>query len=248
MKDDLMTVGEHIKEARKQIAFCLIIWGILFILFYILSPEILKTIVNESKKMGLDIRMLSPVEIIVSGVNLATVSALVLTAPFALVSLASYLQIRIKKGLLIAPFTAFITGAVCGVRFLVYAAVRLFIKVSEGQGLRAEFTLEKALSFLLSAGISCGTLTFVFSLLLLLVRRGIVGSAILKKIRPAVYPLAFLLAAFMTPPDIFSMIAVALPLLAVYEVCTLGALLKSKKSIGETKKDEKTDNSHSSCP
>ncbi len=46
MKDDLMTVGEHIKEARKQTAFCLIIWGILFILFYILSPEILKTIVN----------------------------------------------------------------------------------------------------------------------------------------------------------------------------------------------------------
>ena len=72
------------------------------------------------------------------------------------------------------------------------------------------------------------------------------GPDILKKIRPAVYPLAFLVAAFITPPDVFSMIAVALPLLALYEICTLGAVIKANNFRRIRKRDEKTDNSHGS--
>ena len=129
MKDDLMTVGGHIKEARKRLAFCLIIWGILFILFYTLSPEILKTIVNISVNMGLDIRMLSPAELIVSGAGLAGMLALIVTLPAALMSVRSYLQLRFSAGLILIPCFAFLLGASLGVRFLAIAAVKLFIKL-----------------------------------------------------------------------------------------------------------------------
>jgi len=62
-------------------------------------------------------------------------------------------------------------------------------------------------------------LTFQMPVLLsLLGRVGIVSAAMLRRVRRYAIVGIFALAAVLTPPDIFSMLSLAVPLTALYEV------------------------------
>ena len=57
--------------------------------------------------------------------------------------------------------------------------------------------------------------------LALLARVGFVTSSLLKKGRKYAIDLVFLIAAFLTPPDLISQIGLALPTLLLYEISIL---------------------------
>jgi sec-independent protein translocase protein TatC len=64
---------------------------------------------------------------------------------------------------------------------------------------------------------------------MLLVRLGITSVAKLRHVRPYVIVGAFVVAAIVTPPDVFSMMLLALPLWLLYELgVLLGTLVGGK--------------------
>lgn len=80
------------------------------------------------------------------------------------------------------------------------------------------------------------TLIFAFGLcfelpvlLTLLARVGLVTSEGLKKKRRYAIVVVFLVAAVVTPPDVFSQVSLALPLLALYEISIICARIVEKK-------------------
>jgi sec-independent protein translocase protein TatC len=80
------------------------------------------------------------------------------------------------------------------------------------------------------------TLIFAFGLcfelpvlLTLLARVGLVTSEGLKKKRRYAIVLVFLVAAVVTPPDVFSQCSLAIPLLALYEISIFMARMVEKK-------------------
>jgi len=62
-----------------------------------------------------------------------------------------------------------------------------------------------------------------------LTRLGIVSPQFLRQKRKYAIVLIFILAAFLTPPDVFTQVAMALPLLFLYELSILVSVLVSKK-------------------
>jgi sec-independent protein translocase protein TatC len=68
-----------------------------------------------------------------------------------------------------------------------------------------------------------------------LAKIGIVGPSFLRKYRKHAIVLILLLAAIITPPDIFSQIVVSLPLLVLYEVSILIAARIEKKRLAATR-------------
>jgi sec-independent protein translocase protein TatC len=60
-------------------------------------------------------------------------------------------------------------------------------------------------------------------ILVLLTRIGLLSSAKLSAFRRYAIVLIFIAAAIMTPPDVFSQLSLALPMLALYELSILGA-------------------------
>lgn len=67
--------------------------------------------------------------------------------------------------------------------------------------------------------------------LILLARVGIVTAAQLRQFRRVAIVLIFVAAAMMTPPDVFSQLCLALPLMALYELSIVGAKWAEKSRL-----------------
>jgi sec-independent protein translocase protein TatC len=73
-------------------------------------------------------------------------------------------------------------------------------------------------------------LTFQLPVLLtLLAKVGIVSSATLKRFRRYAYVGMFVIAAVLAPPDVFTQVSLALPLIALYEISVLAAKMVEPK-------------------
>ena len=84
------------------------------------------------------------------------------------------------------------------------------------------------------------TLIFAFGLcfqlpviLSLLGRAGMISSGALKKCRKYAIIAVFVVAAFLTPPDVISQVGLALPILALYELSILLVVMFEKQKIAD---------------
>jgi len=104
--------------------------------------------------------------------------------------------------------------------------------------LRSSDYLERVLQLVFAFG-------FAFEvpvLLTLLVRVGIVTTDGLKSKRRYAVVVAFVIAAVLTPPDVVSQLALAIPLIAFYELSILIGRWIEKKREQEDKKAEEAEN------
>jgi sec-independent protein translocase protein TatC len=84
-------------------------------------------------------------------------------------------------------------------------------------------------------------------LLILLVRVGIVTADGLRSKRRYAIVICFVVAAVLAPPDVISQIALALPLLAFYEISILvGSWIEKKREEEDKKAEEKEEESSGS--
>jgi sec-independent protein translocase protein TatC len=104
--------------------------------------------------------------------------------------------------------------------------------------LGAEMTtdIDNYLSFVLTMFIAFGVTFEVPIVVVLLARMGVVSIAKLKQIRPYVIVGAFVISAVVTPPDVFSQLILAIPLIILYEAGIVAARLVVGK--GEIKSEE----------
>ncbi len=70
-------------------------------------------------------------------------------------------------------------------------------------------------------------------ILILLARVGILDAAQLRKFRRFAIVLIFVAAAVMTPPDVFSQLSLAIPLMALYELSIIGAKWAEKCRVSQ---------------
>lgn len=93
--------------------------------------------------------------------------------------------------------------------------------------LGAEMTtdIDNYLSFVLTMFLAFGVTFEVPIVVVLLARMGVVSIAKLKQIRPYVIVGAFIISAVVTPPDVFSQLILAIPLIVLYEAGIVAARL-----------------------
>ena len=85
-------------------------------------------------------------------------------------------------------------------------------------GLQPIITLDSYISFVLGMVLACGVIFQTPLVVLTLAKVGLVGSATLRRYRRHVIVAALLLGATLSPPDIFSQMALALPMWLLFEV------------------------------
>ncbi|AIO32439.1 twin-arginine translocase subunit TatC [Burkholderia pseudomultivorans] len=115
----------------------------------------------------------------------------------------------------------------CGMAFayfLVFPTIfRVMAHYNAPLGAEMSTDIDNYLSFVLGMFIAFGVTFEVPIVVVLLVRMGVLTVKKLKEIRPYVIVGAFVVAAVVTPPDVFSQLMLALPLVVLYEAGIVAA-------------------------
>jgi len=200
---------------------------------------------RDGKKLPDDARLkvISIPEAFSAYMKIAFISGLILTCPwvfyqlwmFVAAGLYAHERRYVRQAV---PFSAalFIIGALFFLFVVAPLTLKFFLAFNDIVGVAANWTLEKYISFvtilMLVFGLAFQTPIAIF----ILVRTGLVPVETLRRIRKYVILVTVIVAAVVTPPDVISQIALAIPLYALYETGILLAHLSRRKA--EKKKQE----------
>lgn len=123
--------------------------------------------------------------------------------------------------------------------YFVFGQVFKFIQSFAPKSITAAPDIEAYLSFVLSMFLAFGMAFEVPIVVVVLARIGIVTIQQLKDFRGYFVVLAFIIAAIVTPPDVVSQLALAIPMCALYEVGIWAAQLFIKHTQAPVEADNK---------
>jgi sec-independent protein translocase protein TatC len=131
---------------------------------------------------------------------------------------------------LVAPLVgSSYTLFLCGMAFAYFVVFPTIFRVMAHYNapLGAEMTtdIDNYLSFVLTMFIAFGVTFEVPIVVVLLVRMNVLTVKKLREIRPYVIVGAFVISAVVTPPDVFSQLILAIPLIVLYEAGIIAARL-----------------------
>jgi sec-independent protein translocase protein TatC len=131
---------------------------------------------------------------------------------------------RLVLPLVISSSGLFIAGvAFC--YFFVFGSVFSFIAEFAPTSIAVMPDIENYLDFVMSMCLAFGATFEVPVVVIILVRMGMVSIEKLKEIRPYLIVGAFVIAAIVTPPDVVSQLALAIPMCLLFELGLLVAPL-----------------------
>lgn len=124
---------------------------------------------------------------------------------------------RLVMPLVVSSSLLFIAGvAFC--YFFVFGRVFHFIGEFAPNSIAVTPDIENYLDFVMSMSLAFGATFEVPVVVVILVRMGIVSVEKLKEIRPYAIVGAFVIAAIVTPPDVVSQLALAIPMCLLFEL------------------------------
>ena len=238
-EDAMQTLTMHVMELRKRImwSFLAMVFGTVLCFFF--KEQIFSFLVqpfaDAMHAVGGTNRMISTAstEIFMTYIRVSFFAGCFLTFPFLLWQLWMFVAPGLYKNekqvffpyLIATPVLFFLGGAM--VYYLIMPAAWTFLLhfQSTGENTALRIDHEQSVGEYLSIVM---TLIFVFGLsfqlpvlLTLMARAGILGAQTLRNFRKYAIVVMFVIAAIVTPPDVFSQIALAIPLCALYELSIL---------------------------
>jgi len=230
-----MNFLDHLEELRIRLIRAILILGIGTIICMIFSKYLLSFITRTfpPDETG-HLALLHPTEGFVVRLKVAFVSGMFLSSPLWLAQVWGFISPGLYKSekRIIYPVVAlsalaFLTGAAFGYWILPYAVV--YFKSFALADMTVNWSLGKYLDFSLRLLIAFGLVFELPLVVYLMARLGVVTPKQLRKYRRHVFIGVLIAAGLITPPDIFTMIVLAVPLIVLYEVGILMASLGRKK-------------------
>ena len=243
--DKPMPLLDHLIELRKRLIYALLgFFGVFIVCFYFSKP-VFNFLLEPTRRFGepvvLDIFEFFFVTLKLSGFLALIIGfPLIATQIWAFVAPGLYRhEKRAFRPFLIA--TPFMFYAGCAVMYYIVMPyvlnfmLELYTPPDIKVTLRASDYLERVLQLVFAFG-------FAFEipvLLTLLVRVGIVSTEGLRSKRRYAIVIAFVIAAVLTPPDVVSQLALAIPLIGFYEASILiGRMIEKKRAEEDKAADE----------
>jgi len=144
---------------------------------------------------------------------------------------------------LVISSTLLFFGGVAFCYFIVFGQVFTFIQSFAPKSITAAPDIEAYLSFVLTMFIAFGSAFEVPIAVIVLARVGIVSIEKLKAFRSYFVVLAFIIAAVLTPPDVVSQLALAIPMIILYEVGIWAAQIFIKNTQAPPEPDSSSERS-----
>ncbi|WP_455475609.1 twin-arginine translocase subunit TatC [Bartonella sp. B17] len=246
---NMLPLLEHLIELRQRIIAALVIFFIAFIMCFFIKDYILNFLIwpyqwamkiSGGDPESIHLQSTQVWETFLTKMKLAAFGAAILSFPYTAFQLYSFIAPGLYKNERMA-FIPFLIGG--PILFLVggafvyalFAPIMLWFSLSQqflpDVHLRIEFIVRISdyLSFMTSFILIFG---LIFQLPLvtgLLTKVGLLTSHMLVSVRKWAILISFVIAAMITPSDFFTMFAVALPTIVLYEISILIAYCIEKR-------------------
>lgn len=226
-------------EIRQRLIYCLICYGLLFIIFFyhadvifnLLSAPLLKFLPKNSSLIASNIT--TPV---IMPITLAMNIALFSCLPFCFYHIWRFVAPALypKEKKYIIPLVSisillFLTGILFAYCFMLPMMFGLFVSwLPNNVAIMAD--INNYLEFTFHIFLILGLVFQIPLIIIVLMKLNIITYHYLIHIRSYFIIGAFITAMFLTPPDVMSMIMLAVPICLLYEIGILFGRLMAKKS------------------
>lgn len=243
-----MTVGEHLEVLRRMLLKVLFVFLFCSILIFCFKREVFSFILapKSSSFVSFDLitdflRLFSPdfsfstydIPLIstelssqfMSHIYVSCILGLLVTSPYILYELLKFItpalyenEKRYSAKIAIVIFILFIVGVLMSYYILFPISFRFLATYQVDESVVSTITLDSYIS-------TFASLTFLTAIVFqlpvityLLGKIGLISPEILIKWRPYAFVLILLVAAIITPPDIFTLLIVSFPIFGLYEL------------------------------
>lgn len=220
---------EHLEDLRRTLIYCAGALAVGFLVAIPLTPAILGVlkqplrVVSENPDQFL--RSLEVGGAFSVSMTMAFWCGFLFSAPLLLLFIGQFVfpgltGLERRVVLQVAGFgvALFAFGVYLGCRFTLPAALTMMFGMHTWLGIRAEWTVTSYVSFAVQLLIGFGFIFELPAVLIVLGRMGLVSSGQLRYFRRHAIVAALVIGMVLTPPDVFSQLLMAVPLIALYEL------------------------------
>jgi sec-independent protein translocase protein TatC len=234
MTDKKLTLVQHLEELRIRLIKSIVVIVVSSLFIYSRVEDILLFLAKPVGKLV----FISPQEAFIVNLKLALWVGLFFASPFVIYQIWQFIFIglrdRERKNAFVFgcfSFILFVLGCLFGCFALVPIGIKFLMGCAPGF-ITPMISVDNYISFL-------GALSFVFGLvfqlpliIMFLVRMGLVSPNLLTRRWREAVVIIFIVAAILTPPDVFSQLLMAGPLVILYVLgVILSRLVKPRKKI-----------------
>jgi len=227
-----LTFLDHLEELRKRILYSLIALAVTAVVGFFFSQRVLNLLTRPVPELV----FLAPAEAFVVQLKVALVTGLFLAAPVIFYQFWRFVRPALQKHEVKYIASAVVVCSVlfaAGVAFAYLVVVPVAMKFLLGfetPKLHAMISISEYVGTVGAFLLACGVIFQLPVIMFFLAKLGVVTPRLLMKNQRIAIVLIFVVAAILSPPDVFSQCLMAAPLLVLFELGVLASFLARPRS------------------
>jgi sec-independent protein translocase protein TatC len=249
MSDERMPLTSHLEELRRKLIIAGVSWLVAFLACYAYSELLFDLIagpVRQALPEGTSLVFITATEPFFTYLKIGALAGLLVSLPIIFWQIWSFIapglyqnEKRYVIPFVLASSLCFAIGTYFGFNFVFPMAFKVLIEFGTGSGdLNAMLSMGSYLSLSSKLLLAFGLVFELPVVIFFLARMGVVDHKMLGRNRKFALLAAFLIGAMLTPPDVFSQTALALPFIVLYEIGIIVARLFGKRRQEEVEQQE----------
>jgi len=250
MPDEQLPFTAHLEELRKRLIRAAVAWLIGFLACYSYAERLFQLIsdpVRAALPEGSSLVFINATEPFFTYLKIGAIAGLLLALPVVLWQIWAFIapglyghEKKFAIPFVLASCLCFGAGTWFGFTFVFPTIFTFLIKFGTGTGeISAMLSMGAYLSLSSKLLLAFGLVFELPIIIFFFARMGVIDHLWLRKNRKYALVTAFVIGAMLTPPDVFSQTALAVPFVILYEVgIWIAYFFGKKKAEEETAKEE----------
>lgn len=236
MEERTLTIIEHIEEIRKRLITIVVFFAVSVIGGFLMAKPLIKFLQSNGPAADLPLNAFNVIDPIAIYLKVVVFIGIIIILPIIMYQFWAFVspglletERRVTLSYIPFAFILFLSGIAFSYYVLLPYVIKFMETLSADLGITQTIGINQYFSFLFQILLPFG---FVFQLpvvLLFLSRLGFLNPNVLTKFRKIAYFVLFVIAAFITPPDLVSHLFVTVPLFLLYEISIVIARIGYRK-------------------